>query len=113
MRVIIIVCSFFLLAGLTNTYLAETSGKDIFTMVKGPYGSCNTCHPAGGSAGKWDSEFQEISEDGDRKIPTLKGIGKKKTPDQLENIIKVMMTKYKVPVKAAQLKALVDYVSKL
>lgn len=112
-RIVLILSLFFVLAGITNAYSAQTTGKDIFTMVKGPYGSCNTCHPAGGSAGKWDSEFKEVSDEGDVKIPTLKGIGKKKTVEQIENIVKMMKSKYKVPVTDAQIKALVDYVSKL
>lgn len=96
-------------------YLAETnlSGKDIFYKVKGPYGSCSTCHPNGGTAGRWDSEFNEISDDGDKVIPSLKGIGKKKTPEQIEKAIKLVSTKYKVPVNEEQIKALVNYVSSL
>ena len=99
----------------TRGYLAKEtlSSKDIFYKVKGPYGSCNTCHPNGGTAGRWDSEYKEISEDGDKVIPTLKGIGKKKTPEQIEKAIKLVSTKYKVPVTEDEIKALVDYVSKL
>lgn len=98
-----------------NTCLAQTdlTGKDIFYKVKGPFGSCNTCHPNGGTAGRWDSEAKEISNDGDRLIPSLKGIGKKKSSEQIEKIIKFVSTRYKVPVNDKQIKALVNYVSGL
>ena len=104
---------FFLL--LTTPYVAEEikSGRDIFYSVKGPFGSCSTCHPNGGSAGRWDSEYKEISDDGDKVIPSLKGVGKKKTKEEIEKAIKIVSTKYKVPVNDEQIKALVDYVSKL
>lgn len=100
---------------LQKTYSAEeiTSGKDIFHKVKGPFGSCNTCHPNGGTAGRWDSEYKEISSDGDKVIPSLKGIGKKKTPEQLEKIIVLMRSKYKVPIQDSQIKALASYISGL
>lgn len=103
------------LLAITSTYFAQEklSAKDIFYTVKGPFGSCNTCHPNGGTAGRWDSEYKEISDDGDRIIPALKGIGKKKTPEQLEKAIKLISTKYKVPVSDDQIKALVKYVSGL
>lgn len=104
-----------ILISFTRAYYAEeiASGKDIFYKVKGPYGSCNTCHPNGGTAGRWDSEYKEISDEGDKVIPTLKGIGKKKTPEQIEKAIKLVSTKYKVPVTEEQIKALVEYVSGL
>ena len=99
----------------TQAYFAENklSTKDIFYSVKGPYGSCNTCHPGGGTAGRWDNESKEISDDGDKVIPSLKGIGKKKTPEQIEKAIKLVSTKYKVPVSDEQIKTLVDFVSGL
>ena len=104
-----------LLGVFTQACFAEStlSGKDIFYKVKGPLGSCSTCHPGGGSAGRWDSEAKEISDDGDKVIPTLKGIGKKKSPEQIERAIKLVSTKYKVPVNDEQIKALVSYVSGL
>ena len=95
-----------------NLAKENLTAKDIFYKVKGPHGSCSTCHPNGGSAGRWDSEAKEISEDGDKVIPSLKGIGKKKTPEQIEKAIKLVSTKYKVPVNEEQIKALVEYVSK-
>ncbi|MBI3590048.1 MAG: hypothetical protein HY094_01560 [Candidatus Melainabacteria bacterium] len=99
----------------TQAYFAEStlSGKDIFSKVKGPYGTCNTCHPGGSSAGRWDSEAKEISDDGDKKIPEIKGIGKKKSPEQLEKIIVLMRNKYKVPIQDDQMKMLIDYISNL
>lgn len=104
----------FYLAIIESSFAQGTlTGKDVFSKIKGPYGSCNTCHPSGGSAGRWDSEFNEISEDGDRKIPGINGIGKKKTPEQIEKIIVLMKNKYKVPLKDNEIKLLVDYVSKL
>lgn len=98
-----------------RAYFAQEtiSAKDIFYKVKGPYGSCNTCHPNGGTAGRWDTEFKEISDDGDKVIPALKGIGKKKTPEQIEKAIKLISTKYKVPVNELQIKALTEYVAGL
>ena len=102
-----------LLMSFTKVYYAEEtlSGKDLFYKVKGPYGSCSTCHPNGGSAGRWDSEAKEISDDGDKPIPSLKGIGKKKSPEQIEKIISLMKSKYKVPIQDSEIKALVNYVS--
>ena len=104
-----------ILISFTRTYYAKEtlSGKDIFYKVKGPFGSCSTCHPGGGSAGRWDSETKEISDDGDKLIPSLKGIGKKKTSEQIEKIISLMKSKYKVPIQDSEIKALVDYVSRL
>ncbi len=103
------------LISFTRTYYAQEtlSGKDIFYKVKGPNGSCSTCHPGGGSAGRWDSDAKEISDDGDKVIPSLKGIGKKKDPGQIEKAIKLVSSKYKVPINDVQIKALVDYVSEL
>lgn len=114
-RTIFLISFVILLRAFTQSYLAEDnlSGKDIFYTVKGPYGSCSTCHPNGGTAGRWDSESKEISDDGDKVIPTLKGISKKKTPEQIEMAIKLVSTKYKVPVNEEQIKTLVDYVLKL
>ena len=114
-RTIFLICFLISLGVLTQAYFAEgaLSGKDIFTTIKGPNGSCSTCHPGGGSAGRWDSEAKEISDDGDKVIPSLKGIGKKKSPEQIERAIKLVSTKYKVPVNDDQIKALVDYVSGL
>ena len=104
-----------ILISFTRTYYAKETlfGKDIFYKVKGPFGSCSTCHPSGGSAGRWDSEAKEISDDGDKVIPSLKGIGKKKSPEQIERAIKLVSIKYKVPVNDEQIKALVDYISGL
>ena len=103
------------LISFTRTYSAQEtlSGKNVFYKVKGPYGSCSTCHPGGGSAGRWDSENKEISDDGNNVIPTLKGIGKKKSPEQIERAIKLVSTKYKVPVNDGQIQSLVEYVSGL
>ena len=111
-RIFFIIWFLFILLTFTRGYLAEApmSGKDIFYNVKGLNGSCSTCHPGGGTAGRWDSENKEISEDGDKVIPSLKGIGKKKTPEQIEKAIKLVSIKYKVPVNDAQIKALVNYV---
>ncbi len=114
-RLLLTICFLMILISFTTAYYAEEtlSGKDIFHAVKGPHGSCVACHPGGGSAGRLDSETKEISDDGDKVIPSLKGIGKKKTPEQIERAIKLVSTKYKVPVNDAQIKALVDYVSGL
>lgn len=114
-RIIFIFCFLIAFVDFTSSYLAQTnlSAKDIFYTVKGPYGSCNTCHPNGASAGRWDSEAKEISDDGDKVIPSLKGIGKKKTPEQIEKAIRLVSTKFKIPVNDEQIKALVEYVSGL
>ncbi len=104
-----------ILISFTRSYYAKEtlSGKDIFYKIKGPYGSCSTCHPGGGSAGRLDSETKEISDDGDKLIPSLKGIGKKKDPEQIEKAVKLFRTKFKIPVKDDQIQALVDYVLNL
>ena len=115
MKTIFAICFLIILITFTRGYLAKEtlSGKDIFSTVKGSYGSCNTCHPNGASAGRWDSEYLEISADGDKVIPSLKGFGKKKTPEQVEKAVRLFSIKFKVPVKNDQIKALAEYVSSL
>ena len=114
-RIVFVFCFLFALIFTTGFCLAEEiiSGKDIFYKVKGPYGSCNTCHLNGGSAGRWNSEWNEISDDGDKKIPSLKGFAKSKSPEQIEKIINQMKIKYKVPVKDSQIKSLIEYLQTL
>ena len=114
-KTIFLIWFLLMLTAFTQAYFAQGAlpGKDIFYTVKGPYGSCSTCHPNGGSAGRWDSEAKEVSDDGDKVIPSLKGIGKKKSPDQIEKAIKLVSVKYKVPVNDEQIKVLIDYVSGL
>lgn len=98
----------------SGSYLAQTptTGKDLFTNVKGPYGSCNTCHPAGGTAGRWDSAAKKVSKTEGKVIPSLKGIGKKAAPERLVVLTKLMKNTYKIPLTTEQVELVADYIAK-
>lgn len=115
---IIIVFSCLVVIAFMQSYFAkektakELTGKEIFTTVKGPHGACNTCHPNGKSAGRWDTEYEEISDEGDKPIPSLIKISERKTPEQIEKAVRLIIKKHKIPVKEDQVDKLVDYVLK-
>jgi len=105
----------FLLSAVFNNMIAsgELPGKKLFYSIKGKYGSCNHCHTKGGSAGRWDFEYEEIDSEEGRKIPSLKGIGKKKDPDQIERSIKQMEKMFGFKITKEQRSQLVEYVGTL
>ena len=105
---------FFLFAFcLSSLFAKEMTGKEIFYNVKGKFGSCNHCHSGGGSAGRWDFENSEISADEGKKIPSLKGLGKRKNPDQIERSIGLMMKWFKFKLTDEQITKLTEYVATL
>lgn len=65
-------------------------GKKLFlTKKKGSIFSCATCHPGGGSAGKG--------------IPDLRGIGKRKTYDQIRRISEKFAKSNQIPLTKEEL----------
>jgi cytochrome c peroxidase len=102
---------FLLFAFCLNSLLAkELTGKEIFYSVKGKFGSCNTCHPGGASAGRWDFENNEISSEDGKKIPSLKGIGKKKSPEQVERSVKLMIKWFSFKLADEEITKLAEYI---
>ncbi len=89
----------------------ELPGKTIFYNVKGKFGTCNYCHSNGGSAGRFDVATGQVSEDEGRKIPSLKGIGKRKDSDQIQRSIESMRKMFGFKLTEEQVNQLVDYVS--
>ena len=98
---------------LNSLFAKEMTGKEIFLNVKGKFGSCNTCHPGGNTAGRWDFENSEISADDGKKIPSLKGLGKRKNPEQVERSIKLMMKWFEFKLTDEQVTKLAEYVATL
>ena len=80
MKVFYLLVLIFILGFTFNCLLAKVdlAGKNIFYNLNSKNKSCNTCHPAGSSAGRWNLATQSIDPDEGKKIPSLKGIGKRK-----------------------------------
>ena len=91
----------------------EHPGKIIFYSVKGKYGTCNTCHTNGDTALRWNMETMSVDPEEGRKIPSLKGIGERKDPEQIERSIKLMQKLFEFKLTDEQIKDLVDYISTL
>ena len=92
----------------------DLPGKYLFYNSKGKYGSCNHCHLDGTmSAGRWDFETQEICEDEGRKIPVLKGIGKRKDKEQIERSIQLMKKLFDFKLTDEQISQLAEYLGTL
>ncbi len=108
------ISAFCFLAILCNfTFAKDITGKKIFNNAKGKFGSCNYCHPGGGSAGRWDFENNEISEDEGKKIPSLKDIGKRKNIEQIERSIKLMKKWFDFKLTDEEIAKLAEYVTTL
>lgn len=90
---------------------ADLPGKTIFYNSKGKFGSCNACHTNGGSAGRYDPLTGEISEDDDKKIPSLKGIGKRKESDIILKDIELMKKMFGFKLTNEQVKQLAEYIA--
>lgn len=110
-----VVILLFLLIFVFNFCFAKLDlpGKTIFYNEKGKFGSCNTCHTNGGSAGRYNPATGEISEDEGKKIPSLKGIGEKKEPDQIKKDIEYMKKIFAFKFSDEQINQLVEYVETL
>lgn len=107
---------FVLLVGFESSYLAakDLLGKDLFYNSKGKYGSCNHCHLNGSSsAGRWDFESEQIDQEEGRKIPVLKGIGKRKDKEQIERSIQLMRKLFNFKLTDEQISQLAEYVGTL
>ena len=91
----------------------DLPGKNIFYNSKGKYGSCNHCHRNGGSAGRWNFTTESIDIEEGRKIPVLKGIGKRKDSDQIERSIHLMQKLFGFKLTNEQISQLVEYVGTL
>ena len=106
----------FLIFGL-NLAFAESSppGKNLFYNSKSKYGSCNSCHKDGGSAGRFDVSKGIVTtpEEEGKKIPSLKGIGKKKSHEQIVKNIKYMKKMFKFELSEKDIEELANYVSTL
>ncbi len=90
---------------------ADLPGKTIFYNSKGKFGSCNTCHTNGSSAGRYDPTTGQISEDEGKKIPCLKGIGKRKEPDIIIKDIELMKKMFGFKLTNEQVKQLAEYIA--
>ncbi|GEM_PF-2380556 len=105
------------LTGFTFNYLSakpDLAGKNLFYNIKGRNGiTCNTCHPGGSSAGRWDPVNQAIDPDDGKKIPILKGIGKRKSPEQIQHSIELMKKMSGFKLTDVQMEQLVEYVGTL
>lgn len=91
----------------------DLPGKQIFYTSKGKFGTCNYCHANGASAGRFDPATGELSEDEGRKIPSLKGIGKRKDLEQIQRSVGSMRKMFGFKLTDEQVKQLTNYVSTL
>ena len=88
-------------------------GKDLFYNSKGKFGSCNYCHSLDGSSRRWNFETPSIDPEEGRKIPSLKGIGKRKEPEQIERSIQMMKKMFGFKLTDEQISQLVEYLGTL
>ena len=106
----------FLLFCLSISELSAKSnlpGKSLFYNSKGKYGSCNHCHINGASAGRWNFETQSLDQEEGRKIPVLKGIGKRKDQDQIQRSIQMMRKLFDFKLTDEQISQLAEYLGTL
>ena len=110
MRLIILIFSAFSI--IQYSFAKEPPGKYLFYNSKGKYGSCNHCHLDGTmSAGRWNFETREIDQEEGRKIPVLKGVGKRKDKEQIERSIQLMRKLFDFKLTNEQISQLADYLS--
>ena len=103
-----------LLGFLFNIFLisqAQTNfpGKYLFYNSKGKFGSCNHCHSIDGLSRRWNFETQSIDQEEGRKIPSLKGIGKRKDQDQIQRSIQMMRKMFSFKLTDEQISQLAEY----
>lgn len=115
MKIFFTLALIFLFAFCFNYLFAKTElpGKNLFYTTKGKHGSCNQCHINGGSAGRWNFETQSIDKEEGRKIPVLKGIGKRKNQEQIERSINLMKKLFDFKLTDEQISQLAEYVGTL
>jgi len=82
-------------------------GKDLFYNRKGSYGSCATCHPGGGSAGKWDAVSKKITTDKGKKITSVKGISDRRTIAQTKRLASYYAKEFEIQLTDAELQDVV------
>lgn len=92
---------------------ASSSSKNTFYTSKSKHGSCNTCHVNGGSAGRWNFGTQQIDSEEGKIIPSLKGIGKRKSKDQIERAILHMKKLFNFKLTDDEIEQLVEYLATL
>ena len=94
---------------------SELPGKHLFYNSKSKYGSCNYCHKDGGSAGRFDVSRGVITtpEDEGKKIPSLKGVSKRKNHEQIVKTINYMKKMFTFELSEKDIEELADYVSTL
>ena len=105
----------FLFAFSFNILFAKSDlpGKNLFSTSKGKYGSCNYCHSIDGSNRRWNPETGKIDPEEGRKIPSLKGIGKRKDKEQIERSIHLMKKMFDFKLTDEQISQLADYLGTL
>ncbi len=107
---------FFIIVGINKSPLhakSDLPGKSLFYNSKGKYGSCNHCHKNGASAGRWNFETQSLDQEEGRKIPVLKGIGKRKDQDQIQRSIQMMRKLFDFKLTDEQISQLIEYLGTL
>lgn len=110
----LLVFTFFIICSINYSIAKNASpGEVLFFNIKGKYGSCNHCHRNGESAGRWNFETQEIDKEEGKKIPILKGIGKRKDPEQIERSIELMKKLFGFKLTKEQMSQLVEYLGTL
>ncbi len=92
---------------------SDLPGKDLFYHSKGKYGSCNHCHSIDGSSRRWNFETKSIDQEEGRKVPSLKGIGKRKEPEQIERSIQMMKKMFDFKLTDEQISQLIEYLGTL
>lgn len=91
----------------------DLPGKDLFYHSKGKFGSCNYCHSIDGSSRRWNPETGLLDQEEGRKIPSLKGIRKRKEPEQIQRSIQIMRKMFAFKLTDEQISQLVDYLGTL
>lgn len=97
----LLLASFFL-----PSFAGIKEGKEIFFSRKGTYGTCATCHPGGGTAGKWDAKTKTIGNIG-KKIPDLHGISSRRTLDQTRRLASLYAKEFEIKLSAAEIEDVV------
>ncbi len=92
---------------------SDLPGKSLFYNSKGKYGSCNYCHSIDGSSRRFNLETGLIDQEEGRKIPSLKGIGKRKDQDQIQRSIQLMRKMFNFKLTDEQISQLAEYLGTL
>ncbi len=103
----------FFISTFSFLFAKDLPGKDLFYNSKGKYGSCNHCHINGGSGGRWNFETQSVDQEEGKKIPVLKGVGKRKDEEQIKRSIQLMKKMFDFKLTDDQISKLAEYVGTL